>query len=154
MIIGVNCCHLSDKTDGAKTRLINFYSLLIKKKKNSKFIFFVPKNLNLKKFRNEFNSKNIIYHKINILRDVVRRFLLGIFFWPFMFKKYNLDFFDHSYLPLFVFPKGKTKIILTIHDLRYLYFSLDFFYRYLIFKPVVKLGIFFFRCFNYCFKTY
>ena len=31
MNIGVNCCHISDKTDGAKTRLINFYSRLVKK---------------------------------------------------------------------------------------------------------------------------
>ena len=144
MNIGVNCCHLSDKTDGAKTRLINFYSLTVKEKKNSKFIFFIPKNLNLKEFKKNSNSSNIVFHKINIHSyDVVRRFLLGIFFWPLLFKKYDLDYFDQSYLPLFTFFKGKTKIILTIHDLRYLYFSLDFFYRYIVFKPVVKIGIYF-----------
>ena len=60
-----------------------------------------------------------------------------------MFKKYDLNYFDQSYLPLFTLFKGKTKIILTIHDLRYLYFSLDFFYRYIVFKPVVKIGIYF-----------
>ncbi len=144
MNIGINCCHLSDKTDGAKTRLINFYSLTIKKKKNSKFIFFIPKNLNIKEFKKNFNLTNVKFHKININSyDVVKRFLLGIFFWPLLFKKYDLDYFDQSYLPLFTFFKGKTKIILTIHDLRYLYFSLDFFYRYIVFKPVVKIGIYF-----------
>ena len=144
MIIGVNCCHLSDKTDGAKTRLVNFYSLLTKIRAKTKFVFFVPKNLDLRQFKKEFNSQNVIYHKINIYSyDVIKRFLLGFFFWPMMFKKYELDFFDQSYLPLFAFFKGKTKIVLTIHDLRYLYFSLDFFYRYIIFKPVVKFGIFF-----------
>ncbi len=144
MNIGVNCCHLSDKTDGAKTRLINFYSLTVKKKKNSKFIFFVPINLNLKEFKKNFSTPNVIFHKIDIYsNDIIKRFLLGLFFWPIMFKKYDLDYFDQSYLPLFIFFKRKTKIILTIHDLRYLYFSLDFFYRYLIFKPVVKIGIFF-----------
>ena len=144
MIIGVNCCHLSNKTDGAKTRLINFYSLLTKIRTKTRFVFFVPKNLDLKKFKKEFNSDNTIYHKIDIFSyNVTKRFLLGIFFWPLMFRKYNLNYFDQSYLPLFAFFKGKTKIILTIHDLRYLYFSLDFFYRYIIFKPVVKFGIFF-----------
>lgn len=144
MIIGINCCHLSDKTDGAKTRLTNFYSLLTKKKKNTKFIFFVPKNLSLKNFRKEFGTPNVFFHRINIYsHDIIKRFILGIFIWPLMFKKYNLDYFDQSYLPLFIFLKGKTKIILTIHDLRYLQFSTEFLYRYLIFKPVVKLGIFF-----------
>ena len=144
MNIGVNCCHLSDKTDGAKTRLINFYSLTVKKKKKSKFIFFIPKNLNIKEFKKNFNSPNVSFHKINIHSyDVIKRFLLGIFFWPLLFKKYDLNYFDQSYLPLFTLFKGKTKIILTIHDLRYLYFSLDFFYRYIVFKPVVKIGIYF-----------
>ena len=66
MIIGVNCCHLSDKTDGAKTRLVNFYSLLTKIRAKTKFVFFVPKNLDLRQFKKEFNSQNVIYHKINI----------------------------------------------------------------------------------------
>ena len=67
--------------------------------------------------------------------------MLGIITWSYFFKKYDLDYFDQSYLPLFTLFKGKTKIILTIHDLRYLYFSLDFFYRYLVYKPVLRVGI-------------
>ena len=93
MIIGVNCCHLSNKTDGAKTRLINFYSLLTKIRTKTRFVFFVPKNLDLKKFKKEFNSDNTIYHKIDIFSyNVTKRFLLGIFFWPLMFRKYNLNY--------------------------------------------------------------
>ena len=45
MNIGVNCCHLSDKTDGAKTRLINFYSLTVKEKKNRNSYFLFQKTL-------------------------------------------------------------------------------------------------------------
>ena len=74
MNIGVNCCHLSDKTDGAKTRLINFYSLTVKKKK-IKIYFFIPKNLNIKRFKKNFNSPNVSFHKINIHSyDVIKRF--------------------------------------------------------------------------------
>ena len=46
MNIGVNCCHLSDKTDGAKTRLINFYSLTVKEKNRNSY--FYSKKLNIK----------------------------------------------------------------------------------------------------------
>ena len=142
MNIGVNCCHISDKTDGAKTRLINFYSRLVKKKRRFKFIFFVKKNLNIKDFKKNLNSKNVQFHIINIYSyQFIKRFLLGIITWSYFFKKYDLDYFDQSYLPLFTLFKGKTKIILTIHDLRYLYFSLDFFYRYLVYKPVLRVGI-------------
>ncbi len=144
MIIGINCCHLSDKTDGAKTRLVSFYSLLVKKRKKTKFVFFVPNNLNINKFKKNFDKSNVLFHRINIKsNDIIKRFIIGLYYWPLVFRKYNLDFFDQSYLPLFPFFKGKTKIILTIHDLRYLYFSIDFFYRYLVFKPIIKLGIFF-----------
>ena len=142
MNIGVNCCHISDKTDGAKTRLINFYSRLVKKKRRFKFIFFVPKNLNIKDFKKNLNSKNVQLHIINIYSyQFIKRFLLGIIISSYFFKKYDLEYFDQSYLPLFTLFKGKTKIILTIHDLRYLYFSLDFFYRYLVYKPVLRVGI-------------
>ena len=144
MIIGINCCHLSDKTDGAKTRLVSFYSVFVEKNKKTKFIFFVPNNLNIIKFKKNFNSPNVFFHKLNIQSDnIIRRFITGLFYWSLIFKKYNLDYFDQSYLPLFILFKGKTKIILTIHDLRYLHFSTEFFYRYLIFKPVIKLAIFF-----------
>ena len=43
MNIGVNCCHISDKTDGAKTRLINFYSRLVKKKEDLNLYFLSQK---------------------------------------------------------------------------------------------------------------
>ncbi len=54
MIIGVNCCHLSDKTDCAKNRLVNFYSLLNKIRPKTKFVFFVTKNLDLHQFNKLF----------------------------------------------------------------------------------------------------
>ena len=44
MNIGINCCHLSDRIDGARTRIIQIYSSLIKMRKDDMFIFFVPKD--------------------------------------------------------------------------------------------------------------
>ena len=84
MNIGVNCCHISDKTDGAKTRLINFYSRLVKKKRRFKFIFFVPKNLNIKDFKKNLNSKNVQFHIINIYINLL--ILLGIITWSYFLK--------------------------------------------------------------------
>lgn len=93
-----------------KNQINQFLFINCKKKKNSKFIFFVPINLNLKEFKKNFSTPNVIFHKIDIYsNDIIKRFLLGLFFWPIMFKKYDLDYFDQSYLPLFIFLKEKQK---------------------------------------------
>ena len=54
MIIGVNCCHLSDKTDCVKNRLVNFYFLLSKVRLKNKFVFFVTKNFDIHQFNKLF----------------------------------------------------------------------------------------------------
>ena len=110
MNIGINCCHLSDTNDGAKTRIVNIYSVLIKLRKKDNFIFFVPKNLNLKIFSKNLNFKNVKFIKLNLLStQIFQRFFLGFFYWPDVLKKLKIDYFDHSYLPLLIFGKKKNQ---------------------------------------------
>lgn len=143
MNIGINCCHLSDRIDGARTRIIEIYSSLIPKRKNDIFIFFIPKNLNLKKFKENLDYKNVLFHRINIRsNNIFKRFFLGFYYWGKMFDIYKIDYFDHSYLPLFIFKKKLTKIILTIHDLRYLKDWKDNFLRFMVFRIVMKLSLY------------
>ena len=142
MNIGINCCHLSDTNDGAKTRIVNIYSVLIKLRKKDNFIFFVPKNLNLKIFSKNLNFKNVKFIKLDILStQIFQRFFLGFFYWPEALKNLKIHYFDHSYLPLLIFGKKKSKIILTIHDLRYLNYWKNDFWRFLIFRSVLYISL-------------
>lgn len=147
MNIAINCCHLSDKNDGAKTRIINLYSRLIPLRKNDFFFFFIPKNLDQEKFSKNFKFNNVKFFKVDLFSSkIFKRFLLGFNYWPKVFKKYHVDFFDHSYLPLLIIQKNKTKILLTIHDLRYLNDWRNDFWRFVVFRIVLSIS------FLYCDK--
>lgn len=147
MNIGINCCHLSDRIDGARTRIIQIYSSLIQMRKDDMFIFFVPKDLNLVQFKKDLNFKNVQFHTVNIFSyNIFKRFSLGIKYWGKMFDKYQIKYFDHSYLPLLILRKKTTIILLTIHDLRYLKDWKNYLFRFLVYRFVLKIS------FNNCNK--
>lgn len=144
MNIGINCCHLSDQNDGAKKRIINIYTNIIKKKKEWNFFFFISKNLNIKKIDKRIKKKNVFFIKINVFSyQNLKRFFLNFYFWKKILKKYNIHYFDQSYLPLFFLKNTNTKILLTIHDLRYSKKDLDNnIFKKFIHKCFLKISIY------------
>jgi len=120
--VGLDATCITDRPSGAKQRFIGLYSELVSKMQFVDFIIFEPSDSNLKflkyfkKYRNvsfiktPIKSKN---SKINILKS--------FFYWRNKTKSLNLDILESFRLPFF--NNYYSKSILTIHDLRFLYWQ-------------------------------
>ena len=135
----VNCLHCSNTYSGANNRIFNLYKYLSLKKKY-KIFFLIKKNF----------KPNIKNHKIKFLKIDFKRnnFFLRYFYTKKILKqlkkKYNFDFYDHSFLPFVNYGNEYTCSFYTIHDLRYFIkkinknFFILFLFKYLLKKAFLN----------------
>ena len=131
-VLDISC--LDKYSSGAKQRFLNFYTELVLKEKKKTFIIIYTSEDNLKPF---VNFQNVEFKKNPIHQDNYFKKLLSIIYVT-VFSNYNsnkintIEFFT---LPFYRLSKSKN--IITIHDLRKLFFSkfflnkffLNFFYK-------------------------
>ena len=120
--VGIDATCFNHRSSGAKQRFEGLYSQLFKIMPNTDFIIFEPVNYNLKSYLNLKNCKNVLFVKTNInSTNSIGNIVKSYFYWKKNIQLFNLDIFETFRLP--IFKNSSVKIILTLHDLRHLYWS-------------------------------
>lgn len=134
----VNCLHCSNMYSGANNRIFNLYKYLSLKKKYK--IFFLIK----KEFKPNLKHHKIKFIKINFKsNNFFLRYLYTKKILKKLKKKYNFDFYDHSFLPFINYGSEYTCSFYTIHDLRYFMKKINKnFFVFFLFKYLLKKAFF------------
>ena len=136
-LLDISC--LDTYSSGAKQRVLTLYSELIKANRDSKFLVIYTSFTNIKKI---FKYPNVSFKKNPFSQEKYLKKIVSILF-LFFFMKLRLKKIDVvEFFTLPFFKIKNSKIIITIHDLRKIYFSqfflnkllLKFFYKYFLFK--------------------
>ena len=130
----VNCLHCSNTYSGANSRIFNLYKYLSLKKKYKVF-FLIKQN-----FKPKLKHHKIKFIKINFTgNNFFLRYLYTKKILKQLKKKYNFDFYDHSFLPFVNYGNEYTCSFYTIHDLRYFMKKLNKnFFIFFLFKYLLK----------------
>lgn len=136
-VLDISC--LDTYSSGAKQRVLTLYTELIKANKNNKFLVIYTSFTNIKSI---FKFPNVTFKKNPYSQEKYIKKIISIFFLYFFMKLKlkKIDVVEFFTLPFFNIKNSK--IIITIHDLRKIYFSkffinkflLKFFYRYFLLK--------------------
>ena len=136
-VLDISC--LDEYSSGAKQRFLNFYTELIKSEKKKKFLIIYTTKNNIKQF---YKFRNVDFKKNPFAQDNYFKKLISIIYLTFLTKvsltKINtIEFFTLPFVTL-----KKSINIITIHDLRKIFFSkfflnkffLKFFYKFFLKK--------------------
>lgn len=116
MKVVVNGTCINDVESGAKNRFRAIYNHIIDQNPNIIFYILEPRDFKLKKIINKKANVNFIKTKC-LSYFAFQRYLWSVFTLPKIIKKIQPDVYEQSHLPLVKIPN--TKIIFTIHDIRY-----------------------------------
>ena len=121
-LVGIDATCFNNRSSGAKQRFLSLYSEVFKKASFTKFIIFEPNDYNFRSSKKIDHLKNLKFIKTpiksnNSFLNIVKSY----FYWRKISNSFKFDIFETYRLPIF---KNSSKInILTIHDLRYLYWK-------------------------------
>jgi len=120
--VGLDATCITDRPSGAKQRFIGLYSELVSKMQFVDFIIFEPSDSNLKflKYFKKYKNVNFIKTPIKSKNSIIN-ILKSFFYWRNKTKSLNLDILESFRLPFF--KNYYNRSILTIHDLRFLYWQ-------------------------------
>ena len=128
-VLDLSC--LDSNSSGAKQRILSIYTNLVSLNKN---IIFTLITTDINEFKKYFIFDNVIFKKNPFKQSNYFNKIISVFYvycyLTFNKKKYHVV--EHFTLP-FIRIKNATNII-TIHDLRKIYFS-----NFFIFKSIIKL---------------
>ena len=115
MRIGVNATCLNDRPSGARQRFVGLFSHLVPLMPESQFVFFEPRDCEVARFLDAF--PNVERRSTPLSSEGRwRRAWQGAGYWRRALLREKFDVFEALHLPL-TRPR-KSKVILTIHDLR------------------------------------
>ena len=115
MKIGLNATCFNERPSGAKQRFIGIYSELFKRRPDSEFIIYEPKDCRIASWFGDVH--NVFARQTPVPSEGrVSKLLHGLPYWEAEFAKEKFDVFEGFNLPLVKAPTGRT--FLTIHDIR------------------------------------
>lgn len=115
MKIGLNATCFNDRPSGARQRFVGIYSELIKRMPNDEFVIFEPVDCRVAVWFDGLPNVTAVSTPIPSAGRL-RKFIIGLRYWPRVLTRYSFDIFEVLYLPLTHSPTGK--ILLTVHDIR------------------------------------
>ena len=120
--VGLDATCITDRPSGAKQRFVGLYSEVISKMQFVDFIIFEPSDSNLKFLKYFKKYRNVSFIKTPIKsKNSTINILKSFFYWRNKTKSLNLDILESFRLPFFT--NNFNKSILTIHDVRFLYWQ-------------------------------
>ncbi len=126
---GINATCYGARPSGAKNRFIGLFNIIFRQMSNTQFIIYEPKDHSLKKYFKK--RSNTVFIKTPIPSEGrIKKLFTSFFYWRNINKSKSFDIFEFLNLPLFKINNSKN--LLTIHDLRWLYFE----------KNLIKLKIY------------
>jgi len=117
--IGLNAICIDNSFSGANQRFFSLYKSLIERMPECDFFLFHARDVNM-----NFVEKNKNVHLIQtpfFSNKPLFRNIFSIFYLRYAAKKYKLDLLEYFNLPCHKIPR--TKIFVTIHDIRRIYES-------------------------------
>tara|TARA_B100001250_G_scaffold367450_1_gene349497 strand:+ start:751 stop:1863 length:1113 start_codon:yes stop_codon:yes gene_type:complete len=131
---GINASCYGDRPSGAKNRFIGLFNIIFGLMSNTQFIIYESKDHSLKKYFKK--RSNIVFIKTSIPSEGrIEKLFKSFFFWRNINKNESFDIFEFLNLPLFKINNSIN--LLTIHDLRWLYFEKNYF-KLLLYKLVFQ----------------
>tara|TARA_B100000575_G_C23143020_1_gene665818 strand:+ start:3735 stop:4832 length:1098 start_codon:yes stop_codon:yes gene_type:complete len=116
MNIAINGTCINAIESGAKNRFKSIYNNLISSNPNLQFYILEPSDYEISNLISK--KKNLTFVKTECLSyNSIQRYIVGIKTIPSIIKKYNIEIYEQSHLPLI--NLSNVKIIFTIHDIRY-----------------------------------
>ena len=117
MKIAINCIYYTPKGGGITEYIYNLVKEIININKENQIIFYISKDVEFfkdTKFDDLFKIKTFPFHE----SQKIKRSLFQQIYWN---KEERIENFDIFHSPFFYAPKfEKAKLILTVHDLRFL----------------------------------
>jgi glycosyltransferase involved in cell wall biosynthesis len=137
MKIGINATCLNDRPSGAKQRFIGIYSSLFRQLNEAEFIIYEPSDCNVTRwFTGQHNIRAIATPIPSLGRFA--KISSNFRYWGNALKQENFDIFESMHLPMVRYPNGSN--ILTIHDLRGLDISNNYFSK-IIYAKVLRASL-------------